>query len=226
VKALPANGAPLVRRFRLRHLFVLVLVAGSAAAGADLSPAESKLVAGLRFDPGLMVQVKAVGTALERLEMEDGDGNLMAYAGVVLLTPPGKSAISLATVRSKLARTGYGAWINDNAFGRGPDKIAIMKTRDQYAYLAVAHTDGINWDHTHEEVVAHYRQWAGKYGLELTGAGLDWLSARFSKPPEDWLAFAREVYKFCPDIVDQGTNTVEKLADEMRASNELYLWWD
>jgi hypothetical protein len=40
------------------------------------------------------------------------------------------------------------------------------------------------------------------------------------------LAFAREVYQFCRDVVEQGTETVEKLAAEMKRSNRMYLWWD
>jgi hypothetical protein len=40
------------------------------------------------------------------------------------------------------------------------------------------------------------------------------------------VAFAREVYAFCPDVVDQGTGAVEALAAEMSRTNTLYLWWD
>jgi hypothetical protein len=40
------------------------------------------------------------------------------------------------------------------------------------------------------------------------------------------LAFARDVYAFCPDVVTQGAKTVEKLAAEMDRENVLYLWWD
>jgi hypothetical protein len=218
------NGAPLVRRFRLG--LALMLFACIGAAAPKLSPAEGRLVSALGFDAALMLSVKSLGTALERLAMEDGMGAAIPHAGVVLLTRPGESERVLLAVRAKFANSPYGAWINDNAFGLGPDKVAIMKTHDQYAYLSVAHTEGINWDLEHKDVVARYREWSKKYGLELKGAGLDWLSARFGQPPADWLVFAREVYKFCPDIVDQGTGTVEKLATEMRRSNELFLWWD
>jgi Domain of unknown function (DUF4253) len=219
------NGAPLARRFRLGLL--LVFMAGCATDGMrPPNPVETQLVADLKFDADLMARVRTSGLVFERLKMEDGDGALVSHAGVVLVTSPGQAAAALAEVRAKLANTPYGAWINDDGFGRSPDKIAIMKTHDQFVYLAVAHTDGINWDLDHAAVVARYREWAAQYGLELRGAGLDWLSARISKPPEDWAAFAREVYKFCPDIVDQGANTVEALATEMRVSNELYLWWD
>ena len=219
------NGAPLARRFRLR-LLVLFMAACTSDPASALNPFESKLIADLNFDAALMARVRASGLVFERLQMEDGDGVLVSHAGLVLVTPPGQAAAALDSVRATLANTAYGAWINDDGFGRSPDKIAIMKTHDQFVYLGVAHTDGINWDLDHAAVAARYREWANLYGLELRGAGLDWLSARISKPPKDWTAFAREVYEFCPDIVDQGAETVEALTTEMRTRNELYLWWD
>lgn len=50
--------------------------------------------------------------------------------------------------------------------------------------------------------------------------------AVFKKTPADMDAFAREVYEFCPDVVDQGVGTVHALAREMRKTGALYLWWD
>jgi hypothetical protein len=219
------NGAPLARRFRLGFL-ILFMAACTSDPVAALNTSESKLIADLNFDADLMKRIRASGLVFERLQMEDGNGDLVSHAGLVLVTPPGKAAAALTAVRATLENSAYGAWINDDGFGRSPDKIAIMKTHDQFVYLAVAHTDGINWDLDHAAVMTRYREWAVLYGLELKGAGLDWLSARISKPPKDWAAFAREVYKFCPDIVDQGAETVEALTTEMRARNELYLWWD
>jgi hypothetical protein len=37
---------------------------------------------------------------------------------------------------------------------------------------------------------------------------------------------ARRFNAFCPDIVTQGTGTVEALARELRRSSQLYCWWD
>jgi hypothetical protein len=33
------------------------------------------------------------------------------------------------------------------------------------------------------------------------------------------------MYQFCPDIVDQGVDTVSKLAQELKKGS-LYFWWD
>jgi Domain of unknown function (DUF4253) len=37
---------------------------------------------------------------------------------------------------------------------------------------------------------------------------------------------AAEVYELCPDVVDQGTMTVEVLEEENKASGRIFLWWD
>lgn len=39
-------------------------------------------------------------------------------------------------------------------------------------------------------------------------------------------ALAEQMYEFCPDIVDQGVGTVEKLARELKSSGRLFFWWD
>ena len=37
---------------------------------------------------------------------------------------------------------------------------------------------------------------------------------------------AQRMYEFCPDIVDQGTMTVERLATSLEKERRLYFWWD
>ena len=63
---------------------------------------------------------------------------------------------------------------------------------------------------------------------DWTSPGLifDWFEAAFETPPKDYTKFAREVYAFCPDIVDQGAGSVEELAKEIERTKSVYLWWD
>ena len=44
--------------------------------------------------------------------------------------------------------------------------------------------------------------------------------------PEDLAAFADEVYDFCPDIVEQGCDSVEALAEAIAETSTVFLWWD
>lgn len=204
----------------------LTLQGCTAGTRVALTAEEAKLVGDLHFDAQLMTRARVFGTGFARMVAMTEEGAEVPAAGLVLLTAPDGGESALKAVRGELANSPYGAWLNDNAHGTGPDKVAILKTRDQFEYLALARTDGINYDLTHEKVIQRYQEWAGKYGLELDGAGLDWISARITKPPPDWQAFAAEVYEFCPDVVLQGTGDVGSLARAMQEQGELFLWWD
>jgi hypothetical protein len=214
-----------MRRLASQALAALVTVA-CASGQPSLSPVDEQLIASLGFDRDMMVAIRSSGTSFERLTGPTEDDDSAPAAGIVLVTRSGQGRDALRAVRSALDGSGYSAYLNDQAFGHGPDKIAVMKTTNPYDYLAVVRTDGINYDLEHAQVLARYREWADRFGLSLVGAGQDWLEAEFSSQPSDWLAVAREVYEFCPDVVEQGTNDVETLAQEMRSTNTLYLWWD
>jgi len=60
----------------------------------------------------------------------------------------------------------------------------------------------------------------------ITDAAHDWVDARITTDPANWKALAEEVYAFCPDVVDQGTGTVDALIEEVRSKKVLFLWWD
>ena len=202
----------------------LLLIARTSFA-ATLTPEEAQLVSTLGIDAKIAAQLKEDRTTLERLEARTPDHHEIDADGIVIDAKPGTGDIALDAVRLQLHGTPFRAYLNDRNYGYGPDKIAIVRV-DDFGYLAIVRTDGVNHDVTHEQVVARYKAWNAKYGLVLVGAGQDWLEAKFRTPPEDWQAFAKEVAAFCPDVVEQGTGSVEGLAKEMAASNSVYLWWD
>ncbi|MDQ0230125.1 hypothetical protein J2S19_001377 [Metabacillus malikii] len=43
---------------------------------------------------------------------------------------------------------------------------------------------------------------------------------------EEFTTLAHEMYDFCPDIVDQGTGSIENLIEELIETENLFLWWD
>ena len=106
-----------------------------------------------------------------------------------------------------------------------PDVLAVLPTTDKYEVLQAVGTDGVNLDIDNAEVIAWLRTMEEQNPFTLTGAGLDFLEGHFVTPPQNADALAKRMYEFCPDIVDQGTGTVEALADEL-AKGKLYFWWD
>lgn len=192
---------------------------------SNLSPGERSLTAEAHVDPAIAGQVRALGTSIERLNGRTANYDEYAADGIVLNTKPKAGRAVLREVRQKLKGTEYDSYLLDEGFGYGPDQIAVLDA-DDHEYLALVRTDAANYDVDHEAVMKTYLPWEKQYDLELVGAGLDWMEAKIGNPPSDWLAFAKDVYKFCPDIVDQGVGDVAALAEEMERSGDLYLWWD
>jgi len=198
-----------------------LFLAACTTFAATLTPDEARLVSTLDMDAKIAAQLKDEGTTIERLAGPDG----IAADGIVISAEPGTGDVALDAVRLQLHGTPFRAYLHDRAYGYGPDRIAIVRT-DDVGYLDIVRTDGANHDVTHRQVVERYKAWNAKSGLVLVGAGPDWLEAKLRTPPNDWNAFAEEVAKFCPDVVEQGTGSVEGLAKEMAESGSVYLWWD
>jgi hypothetical protein len=105
-------------------------------------------------------------------------------------------------------------------------ELAVAEGKDQFDILRVAATDGTNYDLNTEAIIKELAAWDREFGIDIWQAETDTIQLRLKKQPKDTLAFAKRVYKFCPDIVDQGTGSVEELARLIARANAVSLWWD
>jgi hypothetical protein len=68
------------------------------------------------------------------------------------------------------------------------------------------------------------RTWRERYGAELIGMSFDTINLLVATRPktrEEALAFARDQYIYCTDIIAQGSQTYSALAAELMAND----WW-
>jgi hypothetical protein len=73
------------------------------------------------------------------------------------------------------------------------------------------------------------REWRDAYGAEVVALCGDVLELRVKRRPktrEQALTLARQIYRYCPDSVDQGTETLAPLAAIFMTSDWWWLWWD
>lgn len=73
------------------------------------------------------------------------------------------------------------------------------------------------------------RQWQAEFGAELVGYTGDVLELKVLRPPraiEQARVLAQLQYAYCPDIVEQGVQTLENLARTLVDSSVWYFWWD
>lgn len=106
--------------------------------------------------------------------------------------------------------------------------IAIVIGNDQFDILKIQQTNGENYDISNFDVIVKLKEWHKRYSFSIIGADHDWVEADFIELPnsKDLKSFAKEIYRFCPDIVDQGTGSLEGLIEELEESKKLFLWWD
>ncbi len=73
------------------------------------------------------------------------------------------------------------------------------------------------------------RYWQKKHGAEIFSMTSSVIECKVENPPtneEDSTNLAWEQYLYCPDIVEQGTGTIERLTATIIDSDYWYFWWD
>jgi len=158
----------------------------------------------------------------------DVDSSRKQYPGLLFNAATNQTQIIVNSLYDSFQNKGYTIFVLDLNFGfqNKPDIIAILSSTDKYQILTQVQTDGINWEIDNDSLINIIKRFDKKYSLELVGAGDDWCEFTINKQITDWMALAKEAYKVCPDVVEQGTGTVEILAEEMKRTNRLYFWWD
>ena len=91
---------------------------------------------------------------------------------------------------------------------------------DAFAAIRAAHTGGPNYGLDTEAIIAHLAKWQSICTFTVTGAEGDAVDIRFETLPEDLDAFVRDLYEFCPDLVDQGTGCLHEFLDVADESGE------
>jgi len=105
-------------------------------------------------------------------------------------------------------------------------EIVIIKSSDKFDILRTAKSDGINYDITNELLISKIKEWDSLYSVDIWQAETDTIQLKLKTLPKDLLVFSEEIYKFCPDIVDQGSGNINDIVKYLERTKKIYLWWD
>lgn len=81
-------------------------------------------------------------------------------------------------------------------------------------------TGGPNVDVSTEDVIKKLEQWDSQYGIEISDVSHDRVLVKFSSLPDNLESFAKEVYEFCPDVVDQHFGCMDEMVEMMEESGQ------
>lgn len=132
----------------------------------------------------------------------------------------------IASYRAGLRAKGFLIFKSHKGYGNLPDIVSVIKGANSYDILRVQETEASNYRLDTKAIIAWLKQQQQIGSFVITGAGPDWLEARFIKQPSDMRVFAKKVLAFAPDVRQYGPQTADKLAERMKKINGFYLVWD
>ena len=95
-----------------------------------------------------------------------------------------------------------------------------IDSTDAFATIRSAGTSAGNFDLDTDDIIAHLAKWQSICSFKVTSADHESVDIEFETLPADMDAFVRDVYDFCPDLVDQGTGCVAEMIEMPEETGE------
>lgn len=138
----------------------------------------------------------------------------------------GKAEEIIASFSPSFRSQGFLIFRSQQNYGSVPDVLTVIRGNNSYDILLVQRTEASRHHLDTKAIIKWLKQQQKTGTFVITGAGADWLEARFIKPPKNMNAFARSVASIAPEVLAENHGTIEKLADTMTRANGFSLWWD
>ncbi len=165
-------------------------------------------------------------TVLLRTENLKGDQGIESKKLAGFSVHAKNSDEMMDSFRASLRLQGYLIFKSQKGYGTLPDIVTIIRGSNSYDVLKIQGTEAQNYELDTKAIIAWLKARQQEGSFVVSGAGPDWLEARFIKPPKDMLPFARKIAAFAPDVLTKGHQTAEELVERMTRNNGFYLVWD
>ncbi|MEK6742038.1 MAG: DUF4253 domain-containing protein [Nitrospirota bacterium] len=189
----------------------------------------------LGFSPDIIAQVEAAGNAQAEPFFDEVMIRSSNLKGDVMIATARLSGFSVRSANAdriimdlapSFRKKGYLIFRSQQNFGNVPDVITVVRGNNSYDILLIQRTEAPRHHLDTKKIIKWLKEQQKLASFVITGAGSDWLEARFIKPPKNMKAFARKVAAFSPDVLAENKGTLEKLVDTMERTGGFSLWWD
>ncbi len=108
----------------------------------------------------------------------------------------------------------------------------VIEGTSQFDIIRFMETIGNEANLSNDDIINKLTDLHRRYTINIFAADWDTVSLEVQNIPGDVRALAQEMYALCPDCVDQGAGSLDKLvtryADSIRVFGTLFimLWWD
>lgn len=189
----------------------------------------------LGFPPELIARVEEAAKASAEPFYEEVMIRSANLKGDVMIASAKLAGFSVRTqdaerlieeLSSSVRKDGFLIFRSQHNFGSVPDVVTVVRGDSSYDILVIQKTESPHHNLDTKKIIAWLRKQQKAASFVITGAGADWLEARFVKPPKNLNAFAQSIASFAPDVLAENNGTIEKLADTMKRTDGFTLWWD
>lgn len=193
----------------------------------ELTKKEADLLNEIGFDMDILKVLKrGFHSGIYELSPKGKEGQQVTKGVYLTIKKDELAYEKVAVIKEELKKGGYIIFVSDFEEINGPYQICVIKTDNIYDILRFMGTNGINYNHETEDIIKKLKEWEEAYGIEIISAGFDFVEIELNDYPKDINAFAKEVYAFCPDTVEQGGGTLEALEEYIENTLKVYMWWD
>lgn len=180
--------------------------------------------AGLKLLDGLLLKT-LTKNAIEKLSFYSAHTQPFKHTGIKSITTKKNARKILKEQLDKFISEGKYIFISE--FLNNKYYIALVgSTSDPYEIIAEVGTNGANYDIDTIDIITKYKKWDKEFGIRPVGIGTDFCECEIINKNIGYKELAEEIYEFCPDVVDQGTGSIELLEDEIKQTGRIFLWWD
>ncbi len=132
----------------------------------------------------------------------------------------------IQSYRSGLRVRGYLIFKSQRGYGSLSDIVTVVQGNNSYDLLKLQSTEAVNYSLDTKTIIAWLKARQTSGSFVITGAGADWVEAKFVRQPDDMRDFAKKIHAFAPDVREYGAQTADKLAEHMKKTNGFFLIWD
>lgn len=104
--------------------------------------------------------------------------------------------------------------------------ICIVPFSDQFEVIKLVQTSAPNYDLTNDQVISWLREKSREFEFRTTVIDFDRIETILITEPKSYKILAEDIYEFCPDVIEQGHDSMKALIKHLQKTKQMWFWWD
>lgn len=113
----------------------------------------------------------------------------------------------------------------DESFSSHYDVI-IAPISNQLDLIKFVGTEPVNYGLSNQDVIEWFRQKEAEFDFDIIVADVSRIETKLKTNPTSFEKLGKEIYDFCPDVIDQGHEDMNELINYLKSTKHMWFWWD